>query len=534
MNVLHKKKNRNMSLHMSKSLHRSKASNDFAPHHADHSPRNETAYLIFSHSNPTLERGTDYSSLTSRVGIESWSAVNTLNRQSRNGSRGSNIRRVLHDSCWRLLLVGILFTTLTLAGCSTQPSAVSNSGSAKEDSNATTVGTAVAQQTKPATSSASTSEIDFDQAIKEVSFSLTADDNGPEGQNGIPDSVEMALIARVLNEKLSIDGGVDATKITAAWEQAHASASVDVAQHLEKWPHLATLVAGYALVGTQDSFDAINKLSTSFGSPLQGDYQLALQLGNVFGPEGDADGDGFTNRQEYSAFGGESRDAYLAAALTKETTPTTEQLSKVTEPKKTRYSVGIILYDGFEVLDTYGPVEMWGNVTEFDLYTVAEKKGPVRSAQGLATIATYDFEDAPRLDILLVPGGNGTIAQLRNEKMISFLKRRHVESTWTTSVCTGSALLAKAGILDGLRATSNKAFFSIAKNQSSNVQWVESARWVEDGKVFTSSGVSAGTDMSLALVGKIFGLEKARLLAKQLEYQWHEDKDKDPFAIQSK
>lgn len=421
-----------------------------------------------------------------------------------------------------------------LAGCNTRPNISKTENPAQAPSVTKVPAAKDSKKNTEPTSSASPSEIDFDQAIKEVSFSLTADDNGPSGENGIPDSVEMALIARVLNEKLSLYGGIDATKIKAAWEQAHASASADVAQHLEKWPHLATLVAGYALVGTQDSFDAINKLSTAFGTPLKGDYQLALTLSKVFGPEGDADGDGFTNRQEYSAFGGESRDAYLAAALNKETIPTQEQISKVLEPKKTRFSVGVILYEGFEVLDTYGPVEMWGNVTEFDLFTVAEKKGPVRSAQGVATVATYDFEDAPRLDILLVPGGNGTMAQLRNEKMLTFLKRRHAESTWTTSVCTGSALLAKAGILDGLRATSNKAFFSIAKNQSTKVQWVDSARWVEDGKVFTSSGVSAGTDMSLGLVGKIFGLDKARLLAKQLEYQWHEDKDADPFAIQSK
>ena len=435
---------------------------------------------------------------------------------------------------WQLISMGVPSLALAFIGCFGQPNTKVCEDQTQESSNSGTVIVEAAKEMAATSLTTPSSKIDFDQAIKEVSFSLTADDNGPSGENGIPDSVEMALIAHVLNEKLSLHGGVDFSKIHVAWEQAHASASVDVAQHLEKWPRLATLVAGYILVGTQDSFDAINKLSTAFGSPLKGEYQLALQLGNVFGPEGDADGDGFTNRQEYNAFASESRELYIAAALTKETTPTPDQLSKVTEPKKTRSSVGVILYEGFEVLDTYGPVEMWGNVAEFDLFTVAEKKGPVRSAQGLATIATYDFEDAPRIDILLVPGGNGTIAQLRNEKMLTFLKRRHAESTWTTSVCTGSALLAKAGILDGLRATSNKAFFSIAKNQSSKVQWVDSARWVEDGKVLTSSGVSAGTDMSLALVGKIFGVDKARLLAKQLEYQWHEDKDVDPFVIQSK
>jgi putative intracellular protease/amidase len=213
--------------------------------------------------------------------------------------------------------------------------------------------------------------------------------------------------------------------------------------------------------------------------------------------------------------------------------PSPEQRGEVIETKKARYSVGILLYEGFEVLDTYGPIEMWGNVPEFDLFTVSEKKGPVRSAQGIESIAMYAFEEAPRIDILLVPGGIGTMDQLSNTNMIDFLQKRHVETIWTTSVCTGSALLAKAGILNGLRATSNKAFFSIAKNQSNQVQWVNKARWVEDGKVFTSSGVSAGTDMSLALVRRIFGIERAMELAKVLEYQWQEDQDVDPFALES-
>ena len=434
----------------------------------------------------------------------------------------------VHAYC--LLVFGLL-----LVGCSTQQHSDSGPGSSStQGSSASESGGKVAREAPilSPNSQSTTTAIDFDQAIKEVNFSLTADDNGPLGENGIPDSVEMALVARALNHKLSLHGDASHDSIRAAWEQALASASKDVVQHLEKWPHLPVLVAGFAMVGTQDSFDAINKLSTAFGAPLSGEYKLALGLGRVFGPEGDADGDGFSNRQEYGAFGRDSRERYITAALDKDTVPTPEQLSEAVEPKQTRYSVGIVLYEGFEVLDAYGPIEMWGNVTEFDLFTVAEGKGPVRSAQGVATVATYSFSDAPRIDILLVPGGIGTLAQLRNPKLIEFLQARHKETAWTTSVCTGSALLAKAGILDGLSATSNKAFFSIAKNESNKVQWQEVARWVEDGKVFTSSGVSAGTDMSLALVGKIFGLERARILAKQLEYQWHEDKNVDPFAKQ--
>jgi putative intracellular protease/amidase len=383
----------------------------------------------------------------------------------------------------------------------------------------------------PHTMSAVPMPIDFDQAIREVSFSMQADDNGAEGENGIPDSIEMALIAKVINGEQSLPKGLSMASARAAWEQAHRSATKDIASHLEKWPHLATLIAGYAMVGTQESFNAINKLAASFGTPLQSDYQLALELGKFFGPEGDADNDGFTNRQEYSVFGIDSRDRYLVAALDANIFPTNEQVQKILPPKKTRFNVGVILYEDFEVLDVYGPVEMWGNVPEFDLFTIAENKGPIRSAQGFSTIATYSFIDAPRIDIMLVPGGRGTMVQLRNPQFLEFLQARHPETLWTTSVCTGSALLAKAGILNDLKATSNKTYFSLAKQQSSRVQWIDKARWVDDGKVFTSSGVSAGTDMSLALIAKMFGFERAEMLAKQLEYQWHTDKNNDPFAI---
>jgi transcriptional regulator GlxA family with amidase domain len=85
-------------------------------------------------------------------------------------------------------------------------------------------------------------------------------------------------------------------------------------------------------------------------------------------------------------------------------------------------------------------------------------------------------------------------------------------------------------VLDGLRATSNKAFFSLATSQSDRVNWAEQARWVEDGKVFTSSGVSAGTDMALAVVQRLFGEPRAVRLAEQLEYQWHREADQDPFV----
>jgi transcriptional regulator GlxA family with amidase domain len=98
------------------------------------------------------------------------------------------------------------------------------------------------------------------------------------------------------------------------------------------------------------------------------------------------------------------------------------------------------------------------------------------------------------------------------------------------SVCSGSALLAKAGLLDGRRATSNKQFFDLARSQSAKVDWVTEARWVEDGPYATSSGVSAGIDMALAVIARLYGQQRARLVADATEYEWHTDPTRDPFV----
>jgi transcriptional regulator GlxA family with amidase domain len=114
--------------------------------------------------------------------------------------------------------------------------------------------------------------------------------------------------------------------------------------------------------------------------------------------------------------------------------------------------------------------------------------------------------------------------------MLAFLRNRARRAAITAAVCTGSALLAKSGVLDGHRATSNKQFFSLAVAQSSVVEWVEAARWVDDGAVVTSSGVSAGMDMALAIIARLFGIEVAERIAIGTEYTWHRNADIDPFV----
>lgn len=194
-------------------------------------------------------------------------------------------------------------------------------------------------------------------------------------------------------------------------------------------------------------------------------------------------------------------------------------------------TLGAVLHPQFELLDLYGPLEMFGALEqEIRIVTVAEKKGPVASTPGVETVARHDFADCPRLDLLLLPGGIGTVAQLGNPAILDFLRKRSAEAEVTMSVCSGSALLAKAGLLDGRRATSNKMFFQLARSQSERVQWVTAARWVEDGPFMTSSGVSAGTDMALAVIAKLYGRERAEEIANRTEYSWHRDADRDPFA----
>lgn len=198
-------------------------------------------------------------------------------------------------------------------------------------------------------------------------------------------------------------------------------------------------------------------------------------------------------------------------------------------PQKT---IGIVLFPSFETLDVFGPVQMLGKLPDYRVVFVAEVAGPVRSSQGIEAVASYSFEDAPQLDVLLVPGGMGTRKEVSNEKLLAFLRQQDRGTQLTTSVCTGAALLARAGLLDGRRATTNKVAFAWVAGQSDKVEWVGSARWVSDGKYVTSSGVSAGTDMALSLVERLYNREMAEKQARRAEYQWNDDPENDPFAIE--
>ena len=202
--------------------------------------------------------------------------------------------------------------------------------------------------------------------------------------------------------------------------------------------------------------------------------------------------------------------------------------------------VAVALFDGFTVLDVYGPVQAFASARVarpdgtwhrlFEIITLAEKAGPIKSGEGPTTHADYAFTDAPDYDILLVPGGFGTRQAVNNAPLLLALTAASRRASVTTTVCTGSALLARTGIMDGRPATSNKVAWDWVVQQGPRVRWQRKARWVDDGDLITSSGVSAGIDMALSVVARLHGVDMARQAARFMEYVWHEDAGNDPFA----
>jgi len=202
--------------------------------------------------------------------------------------------------------------------------------------------------------------------------------------------------------------------------------------------------------------------------------------------------------------------------------------------------VAVVLFDGFTVLDVYGPVQAFAASTlrredgsfhrHFQVVTVAQEAGPVKSGEGPTTIADYSFDTLPPVDILLIPGGMGTRKSVDDAALIDLIKRASSNSDMTTTVCTGTALLARTGLLDHRPATTNKMAWEWVKSQGPEVDWKRVARWVDDGNIVTSSGVSAGIDMALALVARLHDRETAERAARVMEYVWNDDPGNDPFA----
>ncbi len=191
--------------------------------------------------------------------------------------------------------------------------------------------------------------------------------------------------------------------------------------------------------------------------------------------------------------------------------------------------INILLFDDFETLDVFGPVEILGQIEEDILNYFSKSGGTVKSAQGLIII-TEPILDANKNGILLIPGGRGTRVLVNDTGFLDLLYELSERAHFCLSICTGSALLGKCGALCNKKATSNKNAMDWVKSVNEQVDWIEKARWVVDDKFYTSSGVSAGMDMVLGFVSDRFGRSRAEEIANHIEYIWNNDCMDDRFA----
>jgi transcriptional regulator GlxA family with amidase domain len=185
-------------------------------------------------------------------------------------------------------------------------------------------------------------------------------------------------------------------------------------------------------------------------------------------------------------------------------------------------SIGIVVFEGVEELDFVGPWEVFIAAREagapVETFTLGWPDRGVRCGKGLRVTADHTLADGPQPDALLVPGGRGTRPLAKDAAFLALLRRRLDAAAWQLSVCTGSALLGRTGILDGRRATSNRIASPFFRESAPATTYVDDQRYVQDGRIVTSAGVSAGIDMSLWLVGQWFGVELARKAQTRIEY----------------
>jgi transcriptional regulator GlxA family with amidase domain len=200
----------------------------------------------------------------------------------------------------------------------------------------------------------------------------------------------------------------------------------------------------------------------------------------------------------------------------------------------TRRKVGILVFPEVEVLDFCGPFEVFSvtrldeerrrqDQSPYDVVLVAEQPGVVVATGGLKVVADHTLDDCPPLDVLVVPGGWGTRREMMNDRLIKWLKERARQVTTLTSVCTGSLLLGKAGLLDGKRATTHWRVLEEMRILFPAANVIDDQHVVEEGDLLTSAGISAGIDIALRVVRRHHGEAIARATARYMEYPFPED-----------
>jgi transcriptional regulator GlxA family with amidase domain len=191
---------------------------------------------------------------------------------------------------------------------------------------------------------------------------------------------------------------------------------------------------------------------------------------------------------------------------------------------KSPRTVGIVVFDQVEVLDFAGPYEVFSVTSQvtapgsFEVFLAAERPGPITARNGFTVVPQHSFGDCPAPDLLVVPGGPGTRTEENNDGMVSWVRERAGPAELVLSVCTGARILARAGLLDGLEATTHWNSIDVLREMAPTATVHADRRYVDNGKVVTSAGVSAGIDMSLHVVARLCGPDVARGTAHFMEY----------------
>ena len=186
--------------------------------------------------------------------------------------------------------------------------------------------------------------------------------------------------------------------------------------------------------------------------------------------------------------------------------------------------IGIFLFEGAEELDWAGPWEVlafWARMypdDDVEVFTVAEREGPVTCAKGLRVLADHTWDTMPSMDVLVYPGGHGTRSQLGDETYRKWVRSHADNGTLMTSVCTGSLVFADAGLLDGRPATTHWATIDLLVSLGRNIEVRPDDRFVDDGDVVTAAGVSAGIDMALHLVARLGSVDRAKEVRRGIQY----------------
>ena len=194
-------------------------------------------------------------------------------------------------------------------------------------------------------------------------------------------------------------------------------------------------------------------------------------------------------------------------------------------------AVVAILFNDFETLDVFGPIELFGRLPQhFNLEFLSADGGIITSSHRVQVVTKAFSQLQSEAYVLLIPGGVGTRALIHNVGFINKLTELAKNAEFILTVWNGSIIFSKTGLQDGKRATSNKRGFAWTQKESPHVQWIKKSRWIRDGNVYTSSGVSAGIDMTLGFISDLIGYNTAKQQSNEIEYEWKEDSEWDPFS----